>query len=174
MFKTTLLAILVMFVFTPEATKAAFYKYVDKKGNIVFTDDLSTIPENQRQNAERYSEPPPASEIETPAEENTPKSDSEKTLQALPASEEINLKKEELEKKQTELKQEYNTLMKEKEELERQKIEAKGREKIKAYNDHVMQFSEKLNKYNERRIALENEVSKYNETIEKLGNTPKE
>lgn len=166
MFKTTLLAFMVMFVLTPYATMADFYKYVDKNGKTVFTDDISTIPKKQRQKAEKYHEPPPSIKAQESTKTSDDQQNSGKSKNSSATKEEMLLKKETLEKKQAELKQEYEALMKEKANLERLKAEAKGREKIKAYNEQVLQFSEKLNNYNKKRTALEGEVAEYNSAIE--------
>jgi hypothetical protein len=39
-------------------SQAEFYKYVDKDGNILFTDDLSRIPSDQRHHLGRYDDAP--------------------------------------------------------------------------------------------------------------------
>jgi hypothetical protein len=43
-----LLIFLLLFFFLPFSTEAEIYKYVDKTGNIAFTDNLNNVPENQR------------------------------------------------------------------------------------------------------------------------------
>jgi chromosome segregation ATPase len=165
MFKTTLLAILAMFVLTPIEATADFYKYIDENGNIIFTDNLSKIPKNQRDKVEKYHEPPPISRSKVSDVDNAQKSDSNDNPKISATDEKMNAKREELEKRRTQLEQEYEVLMKEKTDLERQKAEAKGRDEIKNYNEHVRLFSDKLNKYNEKRMSLETEVTEYNHTI---------
>ena len=92
MFKRTLLAILAMLVLTPNTAKADFYKYVDKNGNIVFTDDLSTIPKNQRSKAEKYDEPPPSARNKESVEKNEDGSANNKALNLSTTKEEMNKK----------------------------------------------------------------------------------
>lgn len=45
----------------PQFASAEFYRYVDKEGNVHFTDDLSNIPVKQRPSVDEYEEaiPPP-------------------------------------------------------------------------------------------------------------------
>lgn len=170
MFKTTLLTFMVIFVLTPHATKADFYKYIDKSGNIVFTDDLSAIPEDQRQKAEKYREAPPSIKVQESNEKSKPELNSKKDQGTPLTTEEMSLKKKELEKKQSELEKEYEILMQEKARLEKQKNEAIGRNKIKAYNEQILRFSERLNKYNEERTTLEKDVNEYNSTLKTINN----
>ncbi len=169
MFKTSLMAILVMLVLFPPVAHADFYKYLDEKGNIVFTDDLNTIPESKRAKAEKYDEPQTSKKYQQPLGEIAGSHSNNSNQHQSITTEEMNQKKEVLEKKQLQLKQEYDALMKEKAELEHQRTEAKGHnKKTKAYNQKILEFSEKLNKYNENRIALEAEVKEYNDTVEKM------
>ena len=44
-------------LFSTVAAFAEFYKYVDKEGNILFTDNLSEVPKNQRPGVIEYDEP---------------------------------------------------------------------------------------------------------------------
>ena len=164
MFKTTLLAVLAMFVLTPIEAKADFYKYIDENGNIIFTDNLSKIPKNQRNKVEKYHEPPPISRSKESVVDKAQKLDS-KDSSKISADEAMEAKREELEKRRTQLGQEYEVLMNEKAALERQKAEAKGRDEIKKYNEDVRLFSDKLNQYNEKRISLETDVTEYNHAI---------
>jgi chromosome segregation ATPase len=173
MLKTILLAILAMLVLTQIEAKADFYKYTDENGSTIFTDDLSKIPENQRNKIKKYQEPLSLPKTEKSVIKKPQKSTPENSKKVSATIEEINAKKEELEKRQIHLEQEYETLMKEKAALEHQQAEAKGRNKIKVYNEQVRVFSDKLNKYNKKRITLEAEVSEYNKIIEKLNKSSK-
>lgn len=173
MFKTTLLAILAMLVLTPIKAKADFYKYIDENGNTIFTDDLSKVPENQRDKVKKYQEPPQLPQSKKSVIKKTQKLNPENSQNISATSDEMNTKKEELEKRQTQLEKEYEALMEEKVALEHQKAESKGRNEIKIYNEQVRLFSDKLNKYNKKRITLETEVSEYNDIIEKLNKKSK-
>jgi chromosome segregation ATPase len=173
MLKAILWAILTMLVLTPIEAKADFYKYTDGNGNTIFTDDLSKIPEDQRDKITKYQEPLPLPQTEKSVIKKTQKSTPENSKKVSATSEEMNAKKEDLEKRQIQLEQEYEALMKEKAALEHQQAEAKDINEIKVYNELVRVFSDKLNKYNKKRIALETEVSEYNNIIEKLNKNSK-
>lgn len=167
MFKRTFLTFVVMLVFAPQAIKADFYRYTDNKGNIVFTDDLSSVPDDQRQMVEKYHEAPPSLNVEKLTDKSKPGPDFKNDQTNILSREEMSLKKKELEKKQSELEKEYEALMEEKKRLEKQKDEAKGRKEIKEYNKQVLIFSDRLNQYNEKRTTLEKDVNEYNSALEK-------
>ena len=50
--KRFLLIFLLLFLLLPFSVEAEIYKYVDKNGNIAFTDNLNNVPENQRSKPE--------------------------------------------------------------------------------------------------------------------------
>lgn len=55
--KLKLFIILIALLFSTVGAFAEFYKYIDKEGNILFTDNLSEVPENQRPGVIEYGEP---------------------------------------------------------------------------------------------------------------------
>ena len=46
--KLKLFVILITLLFSTAAAFAEFYKYIGKEGNILFSDNLSEVPQNQR------------------------------------------------------------------------------------------------------------------------------
>lgn len=51
-----MLFLLFLFVFiSPTAVTGEFYKYIDENGNVLFTDDISKVPEAQRSKTENYN-----------------------------------------------------------------------------------------------------------------------
>jgi hypothetical protein len=194
MIKTIFASALAIFFLTMAPCHGQFYKYVDKQGNIIFTDDLSNVPADQRHAVEEYEEPgapapvaeekkepetsaPVVEEIETSApdqeataetldqEADQPSADSRPQAATAPTGNDLNQTKTELEANQAKLDEAYNALMAEKKQLEEDKSRAQNHRQIQAYNERVLQFSEKLNDYNEKRAAFEEQVKTYNAAV---------
>jgi hypothetical protein len=173
-------------------SSAEIYRYVDEKGKVHYTDDLGSVPVEQRPKADEYEVPYDQSaseegtEREKPLTEDT-KEDIEETegvsLQTeAPAKEdkELRLQTEapakEGEEKTTEQKltevgarltEEYQALVKEREKLDKistmKLMPADHRELVKRIRD----YNSRTEDYERRRAAFNQEVEAYNASIRK-------
>lgn len=157
-------------LFALSSADAEFYKYVDKNGNIRFTDDITIVPPDQRaklreyEGSEETAQPVPSStsveQKKEPPEEKKPASDSDLTEGALfDQSKQLGEKKAELEK-------EYRALMDERQRLESRKGEFRTRGAIKEYEAGIRNLNKKNADFEKRREALRKEVEAFNNRSE--------
>lgn len=164
-----LLIFLIMVLFSASAS-AQFYRYVDKEGNIRFTDDLSLVPKNQRADVREYFEVKSDTDDEKKdakkAEKPQPLAE-EKKAEGQYAANDLDEIKRPLNRKKEELDKEYKAIMKEKEQLEKDKIKTRSKKGIKQYNEGILKLNEKIENYEIKREAFNVEVGKYNAMVEK-------
>ena len=162
MIRTTLLTC--VFVLIATAAAAEFYKYRDENGNLRFTDNISNVPESQREAVKEY-ESTIGSVNETPAsssgenrkslENNASKSQTE-----APAG---LVKAEELNRMQAELHKTQMALKKEKADLAVQAPEENARsEEIIAYSMKVDALNSRIDQYTKDVKAFEEKVDAFN------------
>ncbi|OGR21050.1 MAG: hypothetical protein A3J85_01600 [Desulfobacula sp. RIFOXYA12_FULL_46_16] len=117
---------------------AQFYQYKDQNGALVYTDDLSKIPVDQRESAKRYN----SSQNKNSSEEKTKAAPPGeiKTLNPDPASEDFDARREVLYK-------ENEALTKEKDQLLRERKLINSPATQDAYNQKVNQLNERIEDY---------------------------
>lgn len=169
--------IFLFLLYSPVTAFEEYYRYVDDKGNIYYTDDLSRLPEEYRSSVRTYDklrsdqsqnrnvspQPaiPPADKVIKKRKTDLPK--------------ETSASKQDMKRKLEVLEQEYRELMKEKEiidvEIERYTKRYKtrmrksvARAKIKDLKTRIIILNEKISKNKAGRKAL----------IESLGGTVKQ
>ena len=171
MVKKTLLVVLLLFMATP-VTAGEYYQYRDDKGNLRFTDDLSTVPEKQRSEVKTF-ESIKGNEVRKAAVAGKPVSSSELTKNGHEDSDDsgawvgkIKRSSEELDEMQAELEQTAQTLKQQQKELEAQ---APGKEATdneeSAYYEKVNALNEKIEAYNKRREKFNQKVKAFNRAI---------
>jgi flagellar biosynthesis/type III secretory pathway protein FliH len=158
---------LLLLLFFTVPSNADIYKYIDENGQKRWTDDLSQVPVDQRNSAERmeteetFATPPPDAEDGNAAPEP-----SATTEEEISDTDEPN--REALEKEKAALKIKYEELLQEREEIEKATAEAKAqgkrleesmRKRITAYNDMVEAYEKRLTVYN-------GNVAQFNQRIE--------
>ena len=151
------IAILVIIGF-PCTGDAEFYKLKNEQGDIVYTDDLSRIPENQRSIAVHYEEVVSAPNLDMFQTDD--ESDAEE-LETSDDSEKMALLKE-LNKKKADLDAEYKRLMGEKEALEKRNDAFDTKEALESYNEKIVDLNNRIADYENRRQAFSDEVDAYN------------
>lgn len=155
-----------------------FYRYTDEKGKVHFTDDLGSVPFEQRPKADEYEEPYDALTQEERLEEEEEETETsegmvEESGEAAP-QEEAQLKEVEektLEQKLKEtgakLKEEYEALAKERGELDKMATVPLTQTTRKELIKKVKDFNLRSKDYEMRRKAFNKEVEAYNDCIRK-------
>jgi chromosome segregation ATPase len=145
------IALLMLFVMI-QPVSAEFYRYVDPHGNVIFTDDLSKVPPDQREQVKSYEESkyrPPKAPEKTDEQKKTPQDAGE--------DEQYNR----LRRQEETLEQERNALKAERERLNQEGKEAVTPEQIKEYNRSIVDFNARIKAYEEKRDVYAAEVEKY-------------
>ena len=136
---------------------AEFYRYVDKQGNVLYTDDLSKVPIEQRKTLAPYQNSPGT---RVPAQ-ITPEN------QGQPATEASGAEKErrQLEQQEKALNQEYEQLTKERDALDKDKDNAVTPDQVKTYNQRIADFNERIKGYEKKHAAHTEKVTSFNERL---------
>jgi len=134
--------ICLLLVSLPLSASAEFYRYIDERGNIHYTDDLSTVPENQQTDIYEYGE----------SQRNA--YDDQKDEQSAIKS-------------QQEFEKEYKALMKERDQITKDNKNLKSRASAKKYNKIISKFNEKIADYETRKKVFDAEVEEYNARVKK-------
>ncbi len=152
------------------SASAEYYKYIDKDGNVHYTDDLTAVPENQRTDINEYNEIQ-SNVVDRQKDENKANAPEtlieEKQSEAKQNTYDFSEMKKQLDRKKEALNKEYKTLMDEKKQFQEDKNKLKSRTAAKKYNNSVSKFNEKIEDYKRRKKEFDAEVEKYNSQVEK-------
>ena len=145
---------------------AGVFRYVDEKGDVHYTDDLTNVPVEQWPKEVEYEEPVVQSKPEEEAEgkgqeaESAKKALKEKKAQEKALGEKLGQTGEKLEA-------EYQDLKKEREELDKIATKRLKRAEYNKLLKRVKDFNSRTEDYENRRKAFEKEVEDYNASIKK-------
>ena len=139
----TLLAVCILLM--PCYATAEFYQYKDADGNLVFTDDYSQVPENQRNQTQKYDSVKPAARLSDSESDGL---ESGKNA-SRPLIEPAKMQRQELEKEYKRLQEVRRLLMLEKEQVKTVEEQKSYNEKVNQLNQHINEFSEKINSFNQ-------------------------
>jgi hypothetical protein len=151
-------------------TWAQFYKYLDKQGNVRFTDDINQIPENQRAKARSYEESRPPAAAAADSGDNT----ADKPAAEAPAPSAVSVSSGEdpldtararLEEMKKQVDAEYKSLLKDQETLAKEKEAHKTREETIDYNKRVEAFNQRAAKYETMSNDLRKKAEEYNTRV---------
>lgn len=155
------LGLFIVIVFAMPAS-AEFYRYVDPHGNVMYTDDLSKVPADQRKNVKPYEEsqsaPPPVAPEAVESSKTEPGSNT--------ITDELDKERQRLQEQEKALNQEYEELMKKRSQLNEEKGAAVTNAQIKAYNQQIIDFNQRIQAYEAKRDALADEVKNFNKKVE--------
>ncbi len=143
----------------PGLGQAEFYRYVDQHGNVIFTDDLSKVPADQRTTVQSYQE-----SQSTAAPEGVRKPDQASGLSAS----QLEAERKQLQEREKSLNQEYENLMTERGRLDDQKKEAVTSDQIKQYNEKIVQFNARIQAYEEKRDAYTADLKTFTERMDAM------
>jgi len=162
---------LVFLVFTGTAS-AEFYKYVDEKGNVHFTDDFNKVPADQRKQVREYEEyrqpePVKASQAKVdpvgePGVDETAASEPRDDDGSLDFDKQLKA----LDQRKADLTAEYEALLKENAHLNEMKKTVKNKADADKYNESVRNLNAKLQAHDRKRKEFFTDVENYNARVD--------
>ena len=160
---------LLLLLFSMSAS-AEYYRYIDKDGNVHYTDDLTNVPENQRTNINEYtgfqSDPYDQQKDEQKSEKPQPLYEKEQVKDKQDMDDFSETKKG-LDQEKEKLETEYRALMEEKKEIAKNKNKYRSKSRAKKYNKVILKFNDKIEDYERRKKLFNEEVEEYNKRVEK-------
>lgn len=164
------LILLSLLLFSMTAS-AEYYKYMDKDGNVHYTDDLTNVPENQRTDINEYTGFQSDSYDQQKDEQKTEKSQplvEKEEVKDKPDTDNFSEIKKRLDNEKEKLEAEHSALMAEKKEIAENKNKYRSKSRAKKYNKVILEFNEKIEDYERRKKVFNAEVEEYNKRVEKF------
>lgn len=155
-----LLVWLFLVIALPHA-EADFYRYVDEHGNVLYTDDLSKVPVEQRDKAQSYED---SQSPAPPAVKETKTDESQNDLSPAVGGS-LENERQSIQAREKALNDEYNSLMKERTALDQEKQDAVTPDQIKAYNQKIVEFNARIQAYEEKRAVYADQVAAFNDKL---------
>ena len=145
---------------------AEYYRYVDRYGNTVYTDDLSKVPADQRAKAKLYDD-----SSQAPAPE-PPKPQAKTDAQKNEIDGDTAVDRKRLETLKTQLDEEFKSLEKENTQLRMDQKEAKTAKQIKAFNTRADSFNKRFEAYKEKEAVYKTRLEAYNNKVKAVSANP--
>ena len=160
-----ILSVLMVLTAVPPAS-AEFYRYTDKHGNVMYTDDLSRVPADQREQVQSYEESQSAPVSTTRQEEHQPPAEEQEAINEQKEFDQLKQREKTLQSEYDELKAEYDRLKK----AEQEAVTPAQR---KEHNVKVENFNARFQTYEKKRKALEADFNAYDKKITAKQSTKK-
>jgi DNA repair exonuclease SbcCD ATPase subunit len=151
------------------SASAEYYKYIDKDGNVHYTDDLTAVPESQRTDINEYNEIQSSGVDRQKGEETVKSPDTSMEIKKTETKQgefDFSEMKKQLDLKKEALNEEYKALMNQKKQFQEKKEQLKSRTAAMKYNKSVSEFNERLEDYQQRKKEFDAEVERYNDQVE--------
>ena len=145
------------------AVSSEYYKYKDQNGVVHFTDDISEIPKDQRENMTSFQ----SLESETYSsmdKEEINSSDSPAGEESV-SDDKLNETSISLQEERAELEQTFENLQEKRAELAAKAMEKRTSEETKAYKEQVQQLNLDIKRYEELQKQFAEKVEIYNNNI---------
>ena len=152
------------------SASAEYYKYIDKDGNVHYTDDLTAVPESQRTDINEYNEIQSSGvdhQKDEKAVESPDTSIGNEQTETKQDDFDFSEMKKQLDLKKEALNKEYKTLMDQKKQFQEEKEKLRSKTAARRYNEAVSEFNEKLEDYQQRKKEFDAEVERYNDQVQK-------
>jgi hypothetical protein len=127
-------------IFSHWTASAEFYQYTDQNGHFIFTDDLSRVPVDQRDEITTYNSAKPV--------DLSPDATGDSPLQETNPADKISVQRDALEKESFRLQQARKSLMEEKKKVTTLAEQQAYNEKVTRLNQQIEQFSQQLESFN--------------------------
>ncbi len=173
--KWTIIMVLLIGLAVAAPASAQFYKYMDKQGNVRFTDNINQVPENQRNHIHSYAAASSDAADATVSEGGVEKKSAggnaadeapaEAVLAASVAEDPLDSSRTRLEAMKKQIDADYQALASEKEALGKEKEVPKTRQQATDYNKRVEAFNQRASDYEARSKELRKQVEAYNARV---------
>ncbi len=129
--------------FSASQLSATYYKYIDKSGNTVFTDDLSQVPEEQRESIDSYK----SFQSDSNTDQSETGSAEDKNDPVVGDFEE---QRKKIESEQKELAQEKERLLREQKTIRTPEQQEAYNLKVRKINKRIEAFRDKITEFNSK------------------------
>lgn len=141
---------LLMVIFFPVTATAEFYQYTDQNGNLVFTDDLSLVPENLRDNTKKFDSIKTEEEVSETVMEGVEQQKQENGT--------VSDQRNNLENEYFRLQEARKRLMQEKNQVKNLEEQKSYNEKVNQLNQEIDFFSRKIENFNQNLSNFDKEA----------------
>jgi hypothetical protein len=152
--------LIVLWMLFPISTYADIYRYTDQNGVLRFTDNIGTVPENQRKDALNYSGRDNTCKPEKQGQDALEHRTNNKFREDPPSADQLAKIEAELDKEQAKLRKHLEAFSKEREILSTQTTSKDYKEKVKDFNG-------RLADYEKQRRLFQKKLDAYNAKIAK-------
>lgn len=141
---------------------AEYYRYIDKDGNIHYTDDLTDVPKDQRTDIDAYTE----SQGNTYGVQTDEQTTEKEQAEHQPDGNDLSEIRRRLDVEKQALDEEYSALMAEKKQITEDQEKFRSKRDVNKHNKIVSELNKRIEDYERRKEAFRAEIDKYNILVE--------